>query len=125
MDMGVEEVDPGDGHEPSDEVPFDDKRVESAPSASDFPAVPSPTTSTLPARHPATSSPATTPPMAEGLGFTGMPYLIYGGLQPRLCHPGQLQSANQWHPAPPTPVFLSLCRAAMRMTITDPQRPCT
>ena len=78
MDMGAEEVDPGDGHEPSDEVLFDDKPVESAPSASDYPAVPSPTNTTLPATHPATSSPETTPPMAEGLGFTGMPYPTYG-----------------------------------------------
>ena len=78
VDMGAEEVDPGDGHEPSGEVPFDDKPVDSATSASDYPAVPSPTTTTLPATHPATSSPTTTPPMAEGLGFTGMPYPTYG-----------------------------------------------
>ena len=78
VDMGVEEVDHGDGHEPSDEVPFDDKPVESAPSAPDYPAVPSPTTTTLPATHPATSPPTTTPPMAEGLAFTGMPYSTYG-----------------------------------------------
>ena len=71
-------VDSGDGHKPSDEVPFDDKLVESAPSASDYPAVPSATTITLPATHPATSSPTTTPPMAEGIGFTGMPYPTYG-----------------------------------------------
>ena len=78
VDMGIKEEDPGDGLEPSDEVPFDDNPVESAPSASDHPAVPSPTTTTLPATHPATSSPTTTPPMAEGLGFTGMPYSTYG-----------------------------------------------
>ena len=78
VDMGAEEVDPRDGHEPSDEVPFDDKPVESAPSASDYPAVPSPTSTTLPATHPATSSPTTTPPMGEGLGYNGMPYPTYG-----------------------------------------------
>ena len=78
VDMGVEEADPGDGHEPSDDVPFDDKPVESAPSTSDYRAVLSPTTTTLPATHPATSSPTTTPPMAEYLGFTGMPYPTYG-----------------------------------------------
>ena len=78
MDIGAEEVDPGDAQEPSDEVPFDDKPVESAPSASDYPTVPSPTTTPLLATHPATSSPTTTPPMAEGLGFTGMPYPSYG-----------------------------------------------
>ena len=27
VDMGVEEIDHGDGHEPSDEVPFNDKPV--------------------------------------------------------------------------------------------------
>ena len=78
MDMGAEEVDPGDGHGQSDEVLFEDIPVESALSASDYPAVPSPTTTTLPATHPATSSPTTTPPMAQGLGFTGMPYPTYG-----------------------------------------------
>ena len=56
VDMGAEEVDPADGHGPSDELPFEDKPVESAPSASDYPAAPSPTTATLPATHPATSS---------------------------------------------------------------------
>ena len=74
VDMGAEGVDPGDGHETSDEMPFDDKPFESTLSASDYPAVPSPTTTTLPATHPATSSPTTPPPMAEGLGLTGMPY---------------------------------------------------
>ena len=78
VDMGVEEEDPGDEHDPSDEVPFEDKPSESVPSVSDHPAAPSPTTTTLPATHPATSSPTTTPPMAEGLGFTGMPYPTYG-----------------------------------------------
>ena len=73
VDMGIEE----EGHKPSDEVPLEDRPVESAPSASDYPAVFSPTTITLPATHPATSSPITTPPMAEGLGFTGMPYPGY------------------------------------------------
>ena len=59
-------------------MPFKDKPVESVPSASDYPAVPSPTTTTRPAKHPATSSATTTPPIAEGLGFTGMPYPTYG-----------------------------------------------
>ena len=78
VDMGAEEVHPGDGYGPSDEAPFEDTPVESAPNASDFPAVTSPTTTKLPATHPATYSPTTTPPMAEGLGFTGMPYPTYG-----------------------------------------------
>ena len=78
MDMGAEEVHPGGGYGPSDDAPFGKTSMESAPSASDFPAVSSPTTTTLPATHPATSSPTSTPPMAEGLGFTGMPYPSYG-----------------------------------------------
>ena len=79
LDMGVEEEDPGDGHGSSDEVPFDDRPGESTPSASDHPAVPSSTTTTLPATHPTTSSPTTTLPMAESVGLTGMPYPTYGG----------------------------------------------
>ena len=63
--------------EMTDEAPFEDTPEESAPRASDLPAVPSPTTTTLPAAHPATSPPTTTPPMAEGVGFTGMPYPAY------------------------------------------------
>ena len=78
VDMGGESRDPGNEHYPSDEVPVDDKPSESAPSASDHPAAPSPTTTTLLATHLATSSPTTAPPMAEGLGFTGMPYPTYG-----------------------------------------------
>ena len=75
MDMGIKEEDPGDGQEPSDQVPFDDKPVESA---SDHPALRCPTTTILPTTHPATSSPTTTPPMAEVLSFSGMPYSTYG-----------------------------------------------
>ena len=78
VDRGVEAAHAGDGYGPLYEAPFEDTPEESAPSASDLPAVPSPTTTTLPAAHPATSSPTTTPPMAEGLGFTGMPYPTYG-----------------------------------------------
>ena len=71
FDMGAEEVDPGGEHDPSDEVPFDDKPSESAPSASEHRAAPSPHIKQK-------SSPTTTPPMAEGLGFAGMPYPTYG-----------------------------------------------
>ena len=78
VDMGAEEVHPGDGYGPTDEAPFEDTPEERAPSASDFPAVPSRTTTTLPATQPATSSATTTPPMAEGLGFAGMPCPTYG-----------------------------------------------
>ena len=78
VDMGAEEVHPEDGYGPSNEAPLEDTPEDRAPSASDFPAVPSPTTTTLPDTNPATSSPTTTPPMAEGLDFTGMPYPTYG-----------------------------------------------
>ena len=63
VDMGAKEVHPGDAYGPSDEAPFHNTPEESAPSASEFPAVPSPTTTTLPATHSATSSPTTTVPM--------------------------------------------------------------
>ena len=75
MEIGEEHLE--DEQLPSDDTPFEYKPFEGASSASDHPAVPSPTTTTLPATHPATSSPTTTPPMAEGLGFTGMPYSSY------------------------------------------------
>ena len=64
------------GHDRTSESTF-----EGAPSASGLHASPSPTTTTLPTRDPAatTSTPITTPPMAEGTGFTGMPnYPAYG-----------------------------------------------
>ena len=87
VDMGAEEVHPGDGYEPSNKAPFEGTPVESAPSASHFPAISSPTTTTLRATHPATSSPTTNLPMAEGLGFTGMPYPTYGVTPPAIVPP--------------------------------------
>ena len=63
-------------HEPTSELTF-----EGAPSASGLHASPSPTTTTLSTPDPVatTSTPITTPPMAEGTGFTGMPtYPAYG-----------------------------------------------
>ena len=58
------------GQDPTSESTF-----EGAPSASGLHASPSPTTTTLQTPDPAaaTSTPITTPPMAEGTGFTGMP----------------------------------------------------
>ena len=64
------------GHDPMSESTF-----EAAPSASGLGASPSPTTTTLPTadRAAATSTPITTPSIAEGTGFTGTPtYPAYG-----------------------------------------------
>ena len=64
------------GHDLTSESTF-----EGAPSASGLHASPSPTTITLrtPDSAAAKSTPITTPPMAEGTGFTGMPtYPAYG-----------------------------------------------
>ena len=74
VDRAVEKAYPGDGYGPPDEAPFEDTPEESPPSTSVHPAVPSPTTTALQGAHPATSSLTTTPAMAGGLGFTGMPY---------------------------------------------------
>ena len=35
-----------------------------------------------------------------------------------MCHLWRQQSANQWHPAPPTPVSMSLCHSDTLRTIT-------
>ena len=58
------------GHDPTSESTF-----QGAPSASGLHASPSPTTTTLTTPDPAatTFTPITTPPMAEGTGFTGIP----------------------------------------------------
>ena len=52
VDRGFEEAYTGDGYGPPVEAPFEDIPEESTRSASDLPAVPSPTTTTLPAAHP-------------------------------------------------------------------------
>ena len=78
VDIGAEEEDPGGERDPSNELPFDDKPSESARSASEHSAASSPYATTHPATHQAASSPTTTPPTAECLGLTGMPYPIYG-----------------------------------------------
>ena len=72
--MADEGLDHGD--DPKSESTF-----EGAPSASGLHASPSHTTTTLSTPDPAaaTSTPITTPPTAEGTGFTGMPtYPVYG-----------------------------------------------
>ena len=70
--------------------PTNDHTFEGAPSASGLHASPSPITTTLPTPDPdaATSTPITNPPMAEGIGFTGMPtYPAYGVNPPTTAFP--------------------------------------
>ena len=77
-DAGESMADEGVDHEHD---PTSESTFEGAPSASGLHASPSPTTTTLPTPDPAaaTSTPITTPPMAGGTGFTGMPtYPAYG-----------------------------------------------
>ena len=78
-DEGVDQ-----GQDPTSESTF-----EGAPSASGLHASPSPTTTTLPTPDPAaaTSTPITTPPMAEGTGFTGMPTYPAYGVDPSILSP--------------------------------------
>ena len=122
VDMGVEAEDPGDEHEPSDEVPFDGKPAESAPSASDHPAVSSLTTTTLPATHPATSSPKTSPPMAEVLGCTGMPYPT-NGVTPAGTAPPMATAVSESVASSST--YTGICKSLARRYDDDSHRPAT
>ena len=77
-DAGESMADQGVDHEHD---PTSGSTFQGAASASCLHASSSPTTTTLPTPDPAaaTSTPITTPPMAEGTGFTGMPtYPAYG-----------------------------------------------
>ena len=71
-DAGQSMADEGVDHEHD---PTSESTFEGAPNASGLHASPSPTTTTLPTPDPAaaTSTPIATPPMAEGIAFTGMP----------------------------------------------------
>ena len=96
------------GHDLTSESTF-----EGAPSASGLNASPSPTTTTLPTPDPAaaTSTPITSPPMAEGTGFTGiLPTLPMVCTHPPLRFQRQLLPVSQWPPV--------LRRAGMRRIIT-------
>ena len=109
------------GHDPTSEPTF-----EGAPSASGLHASPSPTTTTLPTPDPAaaTSTPITTPPMAEGTGFTGMPTYPAYGVDPSTTafpeattasEPVASSSAPRWyaadyhhhHPLPATGAYVA------------------
>ena len=61
-----------------EDVPSGKKRSESVPGSTKHPPKSSPIATTLPATHPAASSPTTTPPVAEGTGLTGVPDSTHG-----------------------------------------------
>ena len=108
------------GHKPTNDPTF-----EGAPSASGLHASPSPITTTLPTRDPAAArfTPITIPPMAEGIGFTGMPtYPSYGVNPPTTAFPEATtaselvtsSSAPRWyaadyhHPLPTTGAYVDV-----------------
>ena len=107
-------------HDPTSESTFN-----GAPSASGLHASPSPTTTTLPTPDPAaaTSTPITTPPMAEGTGFTGMPTYPANDVDPSTTafpeattagEPVASSSAPRWyaadyhHPLPATGAYVDV-----------------
>ena len=106
------------GQDPTSESTF-----EGAPSASGLHTSPSPTTTTLLTPDPAaaTSTPITTPPMAEGTGFTGMGTYPAYGVDPSTTafseattasEPVASSSAPRWyaadyhHPTPATGAYV-------------------
>ena len=120
-DAGEGMADEGEdhGHDPTSESTF-----ERAPSPCGLHASLSPTASTLPTPDPAaaTSTPITTPPMAEGTGFTGMPTHPAYGVDPSTTafseattasEPVASSSAPRWyaadyhHPVPATGAYVA------------------
>ena len=121
-DAGESMADEGVDHE-HDQT--SESTFEGAPSACGLHASPSPTTTTLPTADPAaaTSTPITTPPMAEGEGLTGMPtYPAYGVDPSTTAFPGATttrepvasSSAPRWyaadyhHPLPATGAYVDV-----------------
>ena len=115
--MSDEAVDHGDDR-------ASESTFEGAPSASGLHASPSLTTTTLPTPDPAaaTSAPKTTPPTAEGTGFTGMPTYPAYGVDPSstafpkgntASEPVASSSAPRWyaadyhHPIPATGAYMA------------------
>ena len=105
--------------------PTNDPTFEGAPSVSSLHASPSPITTTLPTPDPAaaTSTPMTNLPMAEGIGFTGMPTYPASGVSPpttafpeatTTSEPMTSSSAPQWyaadyhHPLPATGAYVDV-----------------
>ena len=121
-DAGESMADKGVDHEHN---PTSEGTFEGAPSASGLHASPSPTTTTLPTPDPAaaTSTPITTPPTAEGTGFTGMPTYPAYGVDPSTTafpeattasEPVASSSAPRWfaadyhHPQPATGAYVDV-----------------
>ena len=121
-DAGGNMADRGVDHEHN---PTSESTFEGAPSASGPHASPSPTTSALQTADPAatTSTPITTPPMAEGTGFTGMPTYPAYGVDPSTTafpeaattsEPVASSSAPRWyaadyhHPLPATGAYVDV-----------------
>ena len=121
-DAGESMADEGVAHEHD---PTSESTFEGAPSASGLHASASPTTNTLPTPDPAatTSTPITTPPMAEGTGFTGMPTYPAYGVNPSTTafleatatsEPVASSSAPRWyaadypHPLPAAGVYVDV-----------------
>ena len=119
-DAGESMADEGVDHEHD---PTSESTFEGAPSASDLHASPSPTTTTLPTPDPAaaTFTPITTPLMAEGTCFTGMPTYPAYGVDPSTTafpeattagEPVASSSAPRWyaadyhHPLPATGAYV-------------------
>ena len=96
--------------------------AESAPSASDHPPVSSPSTTTLQATHTATSSPTLTPPMAEGLGFTGIPYPTYG-VTPAAFAPPMATAVSE--PVASSSTYTGICESMPRGYDDDYHKPAT
>ena len=87
-------------HDPTSESTF-----KGAPSASGLHASPSPTTTTLPTPYPraATSTPITTPRMAKGTGFSGMPTYPAYGVDPSITTFPQADAASELVASSSTP----------------------
>ena len=121
-DAGESMADEGVGHEHD---LTSESTFEGAPSAPGLHASPSPTATTLSTPDPAatTSTPITTPPMAEGTGFTGMPTYPAYGVDPSstafpeattTSEPVASSSAPRWyaadyhHPLPATGAYMDV-----------------
>ena len=85
------EDDPEGEHAPPYNASSGKRPSENAAGATEHPAASAPAAATLPAAHPATYSPTTTPAVAESTNLTGMPYGTNGveplATGPPMAHP--------------------------------------